>query len=219
MNSPPEADGPPKLPPSAEVGVSASANSSLNAGPATKTKAKGGGCLKALGIAAAVLFVVGVVGGILIYRYVQTPEGHRVFKLATGVTKMAAGSLRAPGTEELRKLGCAQAIVMTGEDIETLAMEIADAGPIPKRGGHAPIMVRCSLGFTDKAIGCDEVAATYRAAVPPAPGTIPRRLNVAVQRAASTKPICEGEYGYDAGVVDEDGFETDDEFDDEPPAH
>ena len=100
-----------------------------------------------------ILFVACVGAGV----WFANSEGAKEFMEAT----IAAQS--APGTEELRDLGCTTAMVMTFGDVSGIVgglIEEADLGVAPE----TPLVI-CQAATG--APTCDEVASTYLAAVSP----------------------------------------------------
>ncbi|MFO0677963.1 MAG: hypothetical protein U0169_15610 [Polyangiaceae bacterium] len=148
---------------------------------------KGRGCLRALAVLFGIASVVLVVLGVVTWRYAKTPEGSRNVGMARGIARLVFGAFGAPGTKELKALGCAQAFVMSGEAVEEFADEFYDAGPAPP---DMPVLLTCQQGLVAKAIPCDDVARTYQKAVP----DNTRPIEVSVMRTGSTKPLCRGSY-------------------------
>ena len=159
---------------------------------------KGRGCLRALGIALGIVFVVTLVAAGLLYRYVQTPEGRKIFVFAKGVTKVMAGGFTAPGAKELRALGCQQAIVVDGQDLDRVVDEAEDAGTPPEHVvvRASPVIVSCSVGLAGTSLTCVDVFKAYQAAVPPSA----RRVAVTVQSAGGKK-ICDETFDPDGSSV------------------
>lgn len=91
---------------------------------------------------------------------------------------LATEGMRAPGTRELRALGCSQAIVV---DMQQL---LGDAGSV--REGEPRYMVTCDVAAGASAPTCERAAETYLRA---AHGT-DANVNVRVLRAGSVQPEC-----------------------------
>jgi hypothetical protein len=106
----------------------------------------------------------------------------------------AAGNegLRAPGTDALRALGCAQATVID------MARLLGD--PAKVREDEPRYMVSCDVARADGAPSCDRVAAAYFGAVG---GSTDANVSVRVAPAGSTQPVCSRLYapsGADLGA-------------------
>ena len=81
-----------------------------------------------------------------------------------------SGGATAPGTPQLRALGCTTALVIpmsrAADILKQIAPDAADSlEKVPGRG----IMVMCQVRADDRAIACGDVARTYASAVPDAP--------------------------------------------------
>jgi hypothetical protein len=111
----------------------------------------------------------------------QSAEGARV----------ASAGMDAPGTAELRRLGCDPAMVL---DMGKL---LGDASAI--RSGEPSYVVTCDVPGA-QAPACERVAATYFGAVGVSPGGI---VNIRVSRPGSSVPLCARRYapsGMDLGT-------------------
>lgn len=92
--------------------------------------------------------------------------------------EVAAAGLRAKGTDELKQLGCDQAIIM---DMQRL---LGEAGAI--RDGEPRYVVTCD-GAGDKLPSCNRAAAAYFAA---AGGASDGNVAIRVLREGSATPVC-----------------------------
>ena len=160
-----------------------------------KNKASGRGCLIALGVFGAILLLSVVVGGIVIYEILDSPQGRKIVSAVADTTKLTQEAMTAPGTAELRKLGCDQALVMDTRRMLTIIQSFA-----PDAGSEADLsegtMVMCQTGMLGKAPPtCEDVAKTYLAAVPSPPGD----FLVQVAGQGDKKPKCQKRYSQ-AGV-------------------
>jgi hypothetical protein len=118
-------------------------------------KKKGNGCLVALGIFAGILVLGAIAAGIGIYVFSQSDEGKHAFGIMKEGIKAAQEGANAPGTPELRELGCQQAIVL---DMNKL-MKHFDAGQA--KSDEPLLMVTCQATATGTPPTCDDVARTY----------------------------------------------------------
>ncbi|HEY3358823.1 MAG TPA: hypothetical protein VGQ83_36580 [Polyangia bacterium] len=149
--------------------------------PAPKKGASG--CLVALGITGGVLLLIGLIGGWAIWRAASSPEGKKVFGLVREAGRVGIEATTAPGTAELRKLGCQQAMVM---DLASLARTFAGDAGVNLKDEDTALMITCQVGFTGKAPSCAQVASTYVGAV----GTAKGRFQVTVQQQLKPAPAC-----------------------------
>lgn len=156
---------------------------------APKPKRSGRGCLIVLGVLGGLVLIGGLAIAVAVYHFSKTEEGQKVFGMMGKATQMAARAQSAPGTSELKKLGCDTAMVMNAREMLELAADFIDAGA-PTQLEH-PVMVICQVGmFSESALSCDEVARTYAGAVPG--GNEP--FTVTVQRPGRGKPECMARY-------------------------
>ena len=104
---------------------------------------------------------------------------------------VARAGMDAPGTAELRRLGCDPALVLD------MARLLGDASAI--RSGEPRYVVTCDVPGT-QAPACERVAAAYFAAAGVSPEGI---VNVRVSRPGSSVPLCARRYapsGMDLGT-------------------
>ncbi len=92
--------------------------------------------------------------------------------------KLASAGMQAPGTSELRKLGCDPAIVL---DMNAL---LGDASAV--REGEPRYIVTCDVPGTE-APTCERAAAAYFAALG---GSAGGNVVVRVARSGSNAPLC-----------------------------
>jgi hypothetical protein len=134
---------------------------------APPVKKKGSGCLLAVGIVAAVLGVIFVVGAFIVYRVVKSPEGQKAVTLIGEGSKAMRDGLNAPGTTELKALGCTQPMVVDAEKMVALGQLLgADAGTKSAKPDFS-VTVVCQVSKRAAAPTCDAVASTYVAAAAP----------------------------------------------------
>ncbi len=92
--------------------------------------------------------------------------------------KVASAGMLAPGTRELRMLGCDPALVL---DLRAL---LGDASAI--REGEPRYIVTCDINGAE-APTCERAAATYFAALG---GSAGGNVNIRVARSGSNAPLC-----------------------------
>jgi hypothetical protein len=166
----PPAWGPPPAPPGYRPGVPA-------------PKKSGHGCLIALGITGAVLLLLVILVGAVIHRAATSPEGRKVLGMVRDGARVVGESASAPGTKELRELGCDSALVM---DLNAWLKVFAVDGGAPKATGQLELFVVCGAGVFKTPPTCEQVAQTYIRAV----GTARGPFQAMVQRQGHNKPLC-----------------------------
>jgi hypothetical protein len=150
-----------------------------------------GGCLIAFLVVFG-LFIVGAgVAGFLIYRKVGGFVG-----AAKDMVVEVQAATKAPGTKELRKLGCEEAVALDGRKLLKIAQRMEDE--VAKQQGREPkkvddkevtTYVYCKNNVGDE-LTCDEIAKTYVDAVHP-----DQQFVVSVTRLNQNK--CSGSYAAD----------------------
>lgn len=137
----------------------------------------------ALGAVLAVVLAVRSCGG-----DAKPPASHG----PAGNASVAVEGERAPGTVELRALGCDPAIVVD------MARLLGGASRIEP--GEPRTMVTCDVAASGDPPGCDRVAVTYFRAIG---GTAGDPVAVRVLRGGAAAPVCSHLYapnGADLGV-------------------
>jgi|SRR5579884_2645826 len=132
--------------------------------------AVGGGAL-ALGAIAAIFAVVRAFAG-------GTPAPPPAQPDRRGA-EVATEGMRAPGTAELRRLGCETALVV---DLSKLL-----SGASAVREGEPRYVVTCDVSADAGAPTCERVASTYFTAIG---GTTDSNVNVRVSPRGSAHPTC-----------------------------
>src|SRR4051794_13902544 len=78
------------------------------------------GCLMALAAVAFTLFAFAIIVGIIANKVMSSKEGQRTVKLMGEGAKLF-GAANAPGTEQLRAMGCNSALVVESSRLEAIA--------------------------------------------------------------------------------------------------
>lgn len=96
--------------------------------PAAPKKKSGSGCVIALAIVGGLglLAVVGI--GVGVYAFSQSKEGKAIFGTIGDMTEIMSEAQNAPGTKEVRALGCDQAMALDFEKMERVISQRFDAG-------------------------------------------------------------------------------------------
>jgi hypothetical protein len=155
--------------------------------PGPGTKKKMSGCLVALAVVAGVILFSGLVVAVVVYRFVKSPDGQKIVSAVSSGAALVSEATNAPGTKELRTLGCSQAMVIDAAKVQAIAAALVDGGSdgVPSA---APLQVVC-VTARGRSLGCDAVAATYVQAVGRA--AVPFAVSVG---ASGAQPTCEGTY-------------------------
>ena len=138
--------------------------------------------------------VTAIVAGVAIYLVVTSSAGQTAIKLVGGTTKLATKGLNAPGTTEIRAMGCEQAMVLDMKEFSALMNDAFDGGLGLGDAGLEGLEVECSLSASASPVACDDVAKTYLRAVG---GTASAEFAVRVKRQNDTRPLCESTYDAD----------------------
>ena len=157
------------------------------------------GCM----IAFIVVSVIGVLGaivvGVVVYLVVTSNAGKTAIKLVGEGPELAQKGLNAPGTAELRALGCEQAMVLDMKDVGNMMNDVFDAGVGVGDGGASGLIVQCTLGRrSSTVVDCDTAAKTYVTAVG---GTAKDEFVVTVQRQGDSHKLCESSYDTSGALV------------------
>jgi hypothetical protein len=145
-------------------------------------------------------------GAFLIYRWVKSPENQERFGAIGEVMKVTLDSATAPGTSELRALGCKTAVVMDGRTLQKVSESVVKiADPKKQREEIAEeipqqlVSVVCNVGLGSD-IECTAVAKAYAAAV----DNEPERFMVLVQGSgfSQDQQKCLGMYSGDGELLE-----------------
>ena len=143
----------------------------------------GHGCLIAIVIVVAVLLVLVIVVGVVVHRAATSPEGRKVLGIVRDTARVVGESANAPGTKEIRDLGCDSAMVM---DMSAWLRVFGADGGMPRQQGQIDRIVICGARLFGTPPTCDRVAQTYVGAV----GTVPGPFQAIVQRQGRNRPLC-----------------------------
>ena len=164
------------------------------------------GCLIALAILGG-LVVLGIAAiAFGLWRFSKTEDGKA---LVDGVQKGYAASVEAqsaPGTNELRTMGCATAAVFDNAKLAK-TWSYGDGGLKTTTQRDLRRTVVCGTSFTTDPPPCDQVAATYVRAV----GPVPEGFVVVTSKAGHTTPICQASFSPDATRLSTSAPPPDDE--------
>jgi hypothetical protein len=147
------------------------------------------GCLIAVLVLAGVVLIGVVLAGVGVWRVMQNPDAQKMVKAVGDTAKLAEEARKAPGTGELRKAGCRDALVLDPKKVAEIMKAFEDAGA-SRPGGLLSVM--CEVGSKSSAPECDALAKVYVAAGHP---TTDFRLTIQVQGTKAS--VCEEEYASD----------------------
>jgi hypothetical protein len=150
--------------------------------PVAPKKKSGNGCVLALAIVGGLGLLAFIGIGVAVYVFAHSKEGKAVLGTIGDMTEIMSEAQNAPGTKEVRALGCDQAMAVDFEKMERVISERFDAGG--SKTSAFSMMVICQVGVFDKSPPtCDAVARAYLSAAPePARG-----FTVTVQRGNNSK--------------------------------
>jgi hypothetical protein len=155
--------------------------------PPTRAPKKNSGCLIALAIVAGILVLGGIAVAIGVYAFMRSDSGKLVAGAIHSGVQIAAEAQNAPGTAELRAMGCDTAMVMDMAKLEAMGSAFADAS------ARAPTSsIRIAVVCQSRRAApptCDQVATTYVQAIGRASG----KFSAQVQSSAGTRS-CSGIY-------------------------
>jgi hypothetical protein len=134
--------------------------------PAAPKKGVSTGCIVA--IAAVCLFFASVGGVVLFigYKISTNKDVQHVMGAIGDAAQIMADAQAAPGTNELRALGCEQAMAIDAAKMQKLGSSFMDAGA-PTAPPEVERIVMCQVGAFGTPPACDDAAKAYvRGAAP-----------------------------------------------------
>lgn len=153
------------------------------------------GCLIALLVVGGIFMVLLLIGGVAVYRFLNTDTGKKVVSALDQTVKLAEEGMNAPGAAEVRKAGCDTAMVMDMGKVMKLVETFVDAGSSDKlERTKSMTMVVCNVQLLTSPPSCETVAQAYGEAVA---AQYPHDFEfvVNVQKQGANKPLCQGRYG------------------------
>jgi hypothetical protein len=163
------------------------------AAPPPRKKTSGLTILLAV-IGGGFLLVVLVVG-IVAWRVMSSPTGRLVVGAMGETIRIVQKAQKAPGTRELRAIGCKSAMVLDLDDFEKL-MQRFDASTTRAEPPPFGSMVACGVQPWSTPPACDAVAKTYVGAV----GPRPKPFLVTVTKSGQQKALCSSLYEGDGST-------------------
>lgn len=145
------------------------------------------------------LLLVFAIGALVAYKVMSSPEGRTIVGAVGETMRVMRKAQSAPGTKELRKLGCNQPMAMDLEDLARITQTMDRPPPPP---GAFRTMVLCPVSLWSTPPSCEEVASTYVRAIGPSD----RAFLVMVQQSGKQKPHCSALFdgaGVLTGAIDD----------------
>ncbi len=144
------------------------------------------GCLVAVIVVGVLVALVCIGSAIALGFAAQSDEGKKALSMMGKGIALAGKSMNAPGAQEVRDLGCSEAMVMNTGDVMDVVSEVIDGGLGKPADLKTVVMCQGSFGLPT----CDEVAAAYRKA----PGVEPGPFSVMVKQKGRRQANCEQDY-------------------------
>lgn len=171
----------------------------LDAFSVSESGSRGGGrkgCLIAAIVAGVLLLGCGGVFALLGWAVWTNPDVQRGVAIAGAAMDMTREALTAPGTAEMRRAGCTQAMALTPELMRRFLESVVDAG-VDEQVPEVP-MIFCAMQQGATSVpSCEEVVRAYASGVSPAPAEVAVRVGVQRER----EPRCDGIYSVDGAYV------------------
>jgi hypothetical protein len=123
-------------------------------------------CTVIAGLLAAGLLLVGGLVAYGIHRVYQDPQLRNVAEAVEEGVDIMVEARTAPGTDELRELGCDEALVLDVDRMRKL-MNRFDAGVPPVQADEPKLWVTCQVGSFGAAPSCKRAALTFAGAARP----------------------------------------------------
>lgn len=188
--------GPPQGPPGPPQGPYGPVQATAPPGPPPRKKGLSTGCLVAL---IAVMVFFGAIGAVVLfvgYKVSQDKDVQNVFGAIGDAAKIMAEAQSAPGTDELRALGCQQAFAIDPMKMVKIADRFNDAGAPPTAmPPDLDRIVMCQVGSFGAAPSCDDAARAYVTGAAPA-----KSFMLTVQQQGGHKQ-CSGVYSPSGALV------------------
>ena len=153
---------------------------------------KNQGCLIAVLILVGLIVVCMVVAGVVVYRLSQDPEVRKVFTAAREGLSVYVEARSAPGTEQMRSLGCRQAMAVDLKRLSLLINEARDdeEAPVDIEDVASPFLY-CIVGWRSE-LTCEQLTQAYVRAVPTAPEKM--LVQIMVEKLPEAEQRCAGTY-------------------------
>jgi len=147
-------------------------------------------------ITGALMVIFFAVAAVALYAISRHPEVQRAARVVGGAMRVMSEAAAAPGTGELRAVGCDRAMVFDTSRLAELARELEDTEA--EHGADPEVrLVVCQRASADAVPECDAVARRYVQAVPTQPGP----FTVMVQSVQEQQTRCMSRYAADGQLM------------------
>jgi hypothetical protein len=146
----------------------------------------------------ALFSLLGVLTLVAIYRWYSSPQTQEQFGAAKDFMRLMMSAAKAPGAEQLRKLGCDQAAVFTKEEAAAFMESLGKFAPAEERGTMDVPMIFCNVR-AKKELTCKDLTLSYAATVPEAPNEV---LVLMQTQSFPQQVVCSGLYAKDGTLVE-----------------
>lgn len=146
----------------------------------------------------AVGFVLASLTFAAIYKWYSSPATQERLGAAKDFMRLMVVAAKAPGADELRKLGCDQAAVFTKEEAAAFMESLGKFAPKEERGTVEVPMIFCNVRVK-KELTCKDLTLSYAAAVSEAPSEV---LVLMQTQSFPQKVVCSGLYLKDGTLVE-----------------
>ena len=146
----------------------------------------------------AMFAVLAVLSVVAIYKWYSRPETQEQLGAAKDFFKLMATAAKAPGAEQLRKLGCDQAAVFTKEEAASFMESLGKFAPDEERGTLEVPMIFCNVRVK-KELNCKDLTLAYAASVVEAPNEV---LVLMQTQSFPQQVVCSGLYLKDGTLVE-----------------
>lgn len=127
--------------------------------PPPRKKGMSTGCLIAVLVTIGMFAAVGAVAFFIAYKIGSNKDVQNVMGALGDGAKIIAEAQAAPGTAELRALGCDQAMAIDASKMQKLVGSFVDAGAAPPP--EVERIVMCQIDSFTVAPACDDAARAY----------------------------------------------------------
>ena len=160
-----------------------------------------------------------IVAGVVIYRLSQDPSVQKAFSAAKEGLSIYMDARSAPGTDEMRTLGCREAMAIDTHRLIAIVNDIdaPDAAEPDPEDVVSP-MLYCMVGWRST-LTCEKLVQAYVQAVPDAPDEMIAQIEI--EGLGDNESRCSGIYSREGEFLrsfDEEDMPVPDESDLPPPS-
>lgn len=155
--------------------------------PQPPRKSSNKGCIIALSIVGVLVLLLVIGVAIAVYAISQNEDVRKIASAARDGVEIMREAQKAPGTSELRTLGCDEAMAIDMVRVAKLADRFVEAGTLP--ADMPGTMVVCSMQSASGAPTCAAVAKTYFGAVTKPTGNVAVSVQVGRKEQAECSEL------------------------------